>query len=332
LREPTLRAYSRGTVPNRRKNTRAPVHRSRGALLFAGAVVVLAVLAASPAFAQDGSAGADADQIVMTGRLDVPAGETVDTAVIFNGPAQVEGTVRESLVVLNGDAEVTGTVREDVIVLNGDLVIRSGAEVGGDLVTRSTPTVEDGATVRGQRKNVATEFKIDEIGFGGRFLWWVAYSASVLILGLLLLVFAPQLFPSVREAARSRLGSSIGWGAAFFFLLPIASVLLLITVVGLPLGIFLLLALAFIYTLGYTVVTIAVGNMIMRSAPSRFVVFLVGWVALRLLALIPVIGGLAWFLGCIWGLGLLAVAIHRRPSAAPAPAAPPMPPAPVGAA
>lgn len=304
--------------------------RSHRTLLVAGAAIVLSVLAATPALAKAGDE--NSDQIVMTGRLVVTADETVDSAVIFNGPALVEGTVRDTLVVLNGDAEVSGTVRKDVVVLNGDLVVRSGAEIGGDLVTQSTPTVEDGATVRGERKSVATRFNFNEVGFGGRFLWWVAYSASVLILGLLLLVFAPQLFPLVREAARTRLGSSIGWGAGFFFLLPIASVLLLITVVGLPLGIFLLLALAFIYTLGYTVATIAVGNMIMRTSSSRFVVFLVGWVALRLLALIPVIGGLLWFLGCVWGLGLLGVAIHRRPTATPAPAPPPMPPAPVGAA
>jgi hypothetical protein len=313
--------------------TPALVPRPRRAVVIAGAAVLLSVLAASPAFAQGPvPAGDNADQIVLTGRLLVAADETVDAAVIFNGPALVEGTVRDSLVVLNGDAEVTGTVRQDVVVLNGDLVVRSGAEVGGDLVTQSTPQVEDGATVRGERKNVATEFKIDEVGFGGRVAWWIAYSISVLILGLLVLVFAPQLFPAVREAARTRLGASIGWGAGLFFLLPIGSVLLLVTVVGLPLGIFLLLALAFIYTLGYVVATIAVGGRIMQSS-ARFVSFLVGWVLLRLVALIPFLGGWLWFLGCVWGLGLLAVAIHRRPTTeTPAPAMPPMPPAPVGAA
>jgi hypothetical protein len=321
-------------MSDRKKATRGRVLRSRVVFLIGGAAILLSVLAAAPAFAQaEGVANDNSDQIVMTGRLDVPAGETVDTAVIFNGPALVEGTVRESLVVLNGDAEVSGTVRQDVIVLNGDLVVRSGAEIGGDLVTQSTPTVEDGATVRGERKNVATEFKIDEVGFGGRIAWWIAYSVSVLILGLLLLVFAPQLFPAVREAARTRLGASIGWGAGLFFLLPIGAVLLLVTVVGLPLGIFLLLALAFIYTVGYVVATLAVGNMIMRTSSSRFVVFLVGWVVLRLVALIPFLGGWLWFLGCVWGLGLLAVAIHRRPTTdTSAQAMPPMPPAPVGAA
>ena len=103
-----------------------------------------------------------------------------------------------------------------------------------------------------------------------------------------------------------------------FFLLPIGSVLLLVTVVGIPLGLSLLLALAFIYTLGYVVATVAVGNMILRNSSSRWVVFLVGWIVLRLLALIPVVGGLLWFLGSVWGLGLLAVAIHGRSTDTPA--------------
>ena len=307
--------------------------RTRSALLTAGGVLLLIVLTMSPTWAQtDDATRADDSQIVLTGRLVVTADESVDAAVIFNGPALIEGTVRESLIVLNGDAEVTGTVQQDVIVLNGDVVIRSGAKIGGDLVTQRTPQVEEGATVRGERKSVATEFDVEAVGFGGRVFWWVAYSVSVLILGLLLLLFAPQLFPRVRDAVRDRMGASIGWGFGLFFLLPIGSVLLLVTVVGFPLGIFTLLALALIYTLGYTVATLAVGSLVMRTSESRFVVFLVGWVILRLLALIPVVGGLVWFLASVWGLGLLAVAIRHRADTAVAPVGPPppMPPAPVG--
>jgi hypothetical protein len=313
--------------------TPAHVLRPRRALLVAGAAVLASVLAALPAFAQgQGPPREDAAQIVLIGRLVITADEEVDTAVIFDGPAFVEGTVHESLVVFNGDAEIVGTVEQDVVVFNGNVVVRSGAEIGGDLVTRSTPQVEEGATVRGERRSVTTEIDIDAVGFGGRAVWWIAYSVSVLILGLLLLVFAPQLFQAVRDTVRTRLGASIGWGMGLFFLLPIGSVLLLITVVGIPLGLSLLFALAFIYTLGYVVATVAVGNMIMRTSSSRWVVFLVGWIVLRLLALIPVVGGLLWFLGSVWGLGLLAVAIHHRPTDTRATATPPMPPAPVGVA
>ena len=307
--------------------------RSRGSFLIAGAVILLSTLAASPASAQDAGSEEDADQVVLTGRLIVTTEETVDAAVIFNGPALVEGTVREALVVFNGDTEIVGTVRQDVVVFNGDVVVRSGAEIGGDLVTQSTPQIEEGATIRGDQSSVVTRFNVDEIGFAGRFAWWLGYSISVLILGLLLLAFAPQLFEAVRAAARERLGSSIGWGVGLFFLLPIGSILLLVTVVGIPLGIFLMLALAFIYTLGYVVATVAVGSMILRSSSSRYVVFLVGWAALRVLALIPFVGGWLWFLGSVWGLGLLAVAIRSRPTTeAHAAPLPPVPPTPVPAA
>jgi hypothetical protein len=300
-------------------------------LVIAGAIGATA-LAAGPALAQDGSA-TERDQIVLTGRLVVASDETVDAAVILDGDAQVDGTVTGSLVVLNGDAEVSGTVDEDVVVLNGDLVIRSGAEVGGDLVTQSTPTVEEGATVRGDRSNPITRFDFN-VGFAGRFAWWIGYSVSVLILGLLLLAFAPRLFPAVRDAVTMDLGSSIGWGAGLFFLLPIGSVLLLVTVVGIPLGVFTLLALAFLYTLGYVVATIGLGSRVLSSTQSRFVAFLGGWVILRLLALIPFVGGWLWFLGSAWGLGLLAVAIRRgrAAEAGPIPPAPPAPPVPVGTA
>ena len=304
----------------------------RSSLLFAvGAAIVLVALGGAPAAAQEDDASAGRDQIVLTGELLVAGDDTVDAAIIVDGPARVDGTVRESLIVLNGDAEITGTVEEDVVVFNGDVVVRSGAEIGGDLVTQSTPEVEEGATIRGDRTNVITRFDFDVAGdFDGRIWWWIGYSASVLILGLLLLAFAPRLFPAVREAATTGIGASIGWGFGLFFLLPIGSVLLLITLVGIPLGVFTLLALAFLYTLGYVVAIIGLGSRLLRTTRSRFVAFLGGWVVLRLLALIPFVGGWLWFLGSVWGLGLLAVAIRRGHAGDTAAPPQPMPPMPVG--
>ena len=301
--------------------------RSRIVLRGLATAGLLLVSLAAPAQAQDdGSGGDENDQVVLTGQLLIEADRTVDTAVIFNGPATIEGTVREDVFVLNGDTEVSGTVNGDVVVFNGDVAVRSGAEIGGDLVTQSTPQVEDGATIRGSQTNVATKFDYDVGGFAGRFVWWLGYTVSVLILGLLLLAFAPRLDEAVIETIRARLGSSIGWGIGLFFLLPIASVLLLFTVVGIPLGLFVLFALALIYTIGYTVATHSVGRLVMRSS-SRYAAFLVGLVILRALALIPIVGGVLWLLASVWGLGVIAVAIRagRMPRAATAAPPPPMP-------
>jgi hypothetical protein len=53
---------------------------------------------------------------------------------------------------------------------------------------------------------------------------------------------------------------------------------------------------------------------------------------LRLVALIPFLGGWLWFIASVWGLGLLAVAIRHRPGTeAMVGPPPPVPPAPVPA-
>ena len=303
----------------------APASNPRRLIRVLAATGVLLLSVAGPASAQDdGSSDDENDQVVLTGQLLIEADRTVDTAVIFNSPATIDGTVREDLFVLNGDTEISGTVNGDVVVFNGDVAVRSGAEIGGDLATQGTPQVEDGATIRGSQTKVATKFDYDMGGFAGRFVWWLGYTVSVLILGLLLLAFAPHLDEAVVETIRARLGSSIGWGVALFFLLPIVAVFLLVTVVGIPLGLFVLFALALIYTIGYTVATHEVGRLVMRSS-SRYVAFLIGLVILRGLALIPILGGVLWLLASVWGLGLLAVAIRagRTPQAVTAAGAPP---------
>lgn len=293
-----------------------------GALLVAGALT-------SPASAQTtGDAPGDDDQIVLHGRLHVTDGETVDTAVIFDGPAIVEGTVRQDLVVFNGRVEISGIVRNDVVVFNGDVVVRSGAKIGGNLVTQGGATVEEGATVAGEERSISADFEITDVGLASRFAWWLAYSLSTLALGLILLLLAPRLDHAISFTARERKGGSIVAGLAFFFLLPIVAVMLLATVVGIPLGLFLLLALALLYTVGYVAGAHALGRLIAQAPRSRYVAFLAGWGIVRLLGLVPVLGGLVWTITAIAGLGVLAVASRRtQPTTTPvvAPAPPPMP-------
>ena len=267
---------------------------------------------ASPAAAQDGATDRDEDeQIVLTGGLVVPEGETVGTVVVFNGPVVIEGTVTESVVVFNGRTEISGTVQEDVVVFNGRVFIRSGAEVGGDVASQQDPEIEDGATVRGSVQSIANRIDWENLGFAGRFVWWIGYSVSSLVLGLLLLLFVPRLDLAIVDVVRNRMGAGFGFGAAAFFLIPIVAVILLVTIVGIPLGIFVLLGLALIYTVAYVVGALALGRLLVKPPASRFLAFLAGLGILRLVALIPVVGGLVWLVTVVFGLGALAVAARR---------------------
>jgi len=294
-------------------------------VLLVSLALAFGAMFAPVALAQDDDGFDPSDEIVLTGRLRVPEGETVATAVIFNGPVLIEGTVTETLVVVNGATVISGTVGGDVVVFNGRVAIRAGAHVGGDVFSRSVPQVEAGAIVDGELKGLARRFDFED-WFVGRIAWWIWYSISTLILGLLLLWFAPALDGAIAGAIARRLGASFGLGAAVFFLLPIAAVLLIVVIVAIPLGLFLILALALLYTVGYVAGAHAVGRLLLKAPTSRFVAFLAGWGIVRLLGLIPIAGGLTWTLTAIVGLGVLVVAARRRPGL-PIPAMVPPPPA-----
>ena len=270
------------------------------------------------------------DHVVLTGGLVVPEGETAKTVVVFNGGVRIDGTVTQTLVVFNGRTEIAGTVGEDVIVFNGSVVLRSGSRVGGDVVSRQAPQIEDGATVEGSVDDLPTRWDYWDITFVGRLAWWLAYSVSTLVLGLVLLMLARALDPASVRALRERLGGTIGFGLVWFVVLPIVAVLLSVTIVGAPLGLFLLLALGLVYSISYVVGALALGRLVVKDPRSRYMAFLAGWGAFRLIALVPFLGGIAWFVATLLGLGTLWVAaraapIESRPVAPPLAPLPPVP-------
>ncbi|HEX6230794.1 MAG TPA: hypothetical protein VF029_03700, partial [Actinomycetota bacterium] len=163
--------------------------------------------------------------------------------------------------------------------------------------------------------------------FVGRFAWWLAFTVSTLVLGLGVLFLARSVDPASIRALRDRVGATIGFGLLAFVILPIVAVLLLVTIVGSPLGLFLLLALALVYTIGYVVGLLALGRLFVKEPTSRYLAFLAGWAVLRLIALVPFLGGVAWFVATVLGLGTLWVAARAAPSEV-RPTTPPLAPPP----
>jgi hypothetical protein len=268
-------------------------------------------------------------RIVIIGGVEVPEGKTVDDVFVVRGPVTVDGTVNGTLVSIDGRVTISGTVEEDVVAVNGPLEITDGARIGGDVVSRLTPSIAPGATVGGEVRGVDFNISPGEF-YAARFVFWLAASISILILGLILLAFAPRAAEAVQVTFREATGASIGFGAAFFIGLPVVGILALATLVGIPLGLGILLALFPIYAVGYVVSVWLLGRRIIREPGSPYLAFFVGWIVLRALALVPVLGGLLWFVGSVLGLGVLIVSARRasrRVVSTEAPVAMPPPPA-----
>jgi hypothetical protein len=283
-------------------------------LLVLGLFAVLVLGLALPAWAQD--AQRPEAFVVLSGRADVPEGQTVGDLVVFHGSATVDGTVDGSLTAFDAPVTISGQVNGDVVVFNGRVVLRSGATVTGDVVSQSAPVVASGATIGGETRRVQTNVNWKEFGWVGRLAWWLAVSASTLVVGLVLVWLVGRGAAGILEAGRTQVGPAIGWGLLVFFGLPMLALLALVTLVGLPLGLGLLAALGLIYALGYGASAWVLGRSLLRPPTAWVVAFLVGWAILRVVALVPILGGLVWFAAVVFGLGVLVVAIWRGRSAA----------------
>jgi hypothetical protein len=268
---------------------------------------------AAPAWAQ--TSQASEAFVVLSGRADVPEGQQVGDLVVFHGSADVAGTVEGSLTAFDAPVTISGRVNGDVVVFNGRVELQSGANVTGDVVSQQAPVVASGATIGGTSKRLQTNTNWEGFGWAGKLAWWLAVSVSTLVVGLVLVWLVGPGAARILEAGRTRVGPSIGLGLLLFFGLPLLAVIALVTVVGIPLGIGVLAALLLIYALGYSASGWILGRSILRGPTSWFLAFLVGWGILRVVALVPILGGLAWFAAVVFGLGALAVAIWRTRSA-----------------
>lgn len=276
--------------------------------------VALMILAVAPASAAGQSADGSftGDRVVITGPVTIDRGETADDVVVIDGPVSVAGRVRGDLVVVNGRLRISGTVDGDVVSVADRAALAPGARVGGDFVYGDKrPLVASGATIEGDVKRVSVGEVTDPVGFIGAAALWIAVSVSALVLGLLLLWLAPRALDAAYRAASTSLGATIGWGLLLFFGLPILAVLALVTLVGIPLGVALLLALLPLYAIGYTTSAWLLGRLLVGPPRERVLALLAGLAILRVLALIPVLGGIVWFVATVVGLGALLVATWR---------------------
>jgi hypothetical protein len=257
------------------------------------------------------------DRIVLTGPVVVGSTETVGNVIAFDGNVTIRGRVTSDVVAFNGDVRVPGgRVGGDVTALNGQIFLGPGAVVGGDLNWRDTrPAIAPGARVAGD----VNEFQWDVSpwsGFAWALLFWLAQTVSVLVLGVILIALWPRGFDALAAAWRRSPGPVVGWGALLLIGLPVAAVIALVSLVGIPLGIGLLLALLPLWAVGYVAGTFVLGRLIARDA-GRLLAFLLGLLIVQVLALIPFLNVLVAIVVVAVGLGTLIVAAWRanRPEA-----------------
>lgn len=247
-------------------------------------------------------------------------GEMVEIAVASVDDVFAVGNRVEILkdTVVNGDVFaggqtviIAGTVKGNVKIWGDNMVIKSGAVIEGDLTTYGDkkPVIEDGATVNGEQKHYVKEAKT--VGMRGSVAGWVSSVLAWFVLGLVLLYLVPQFTKSVTTTALQRSGKSLLVGALWALLFIPVVVLLMITVIGIPLAmIVLLLTIAFfMLAVGYSMIIVGVWtiNKISKreNAEVSWQHVLLGVVIYKIIKLIPVVGWTIALMLTLLSLGAL---------------------------
>ncbi len=277
-------------------------------------------------------------------------GEVGDDVRIVGGEVTLGKVVKGDVVVLGGSLTIlsTATIEGDVLFMGGDLTIegnvigsihgtsenvRINAEVGGDILysVSKSFTVGDNAVisgnimyegftdiVRAQGANIIGEIHKTEMltNTGNVFFKVIVFQICVLIFGAFALYLMCRSYVQVgiekTEGTLSTLGL-IGLGT--FLIVPFVSTILMVSVVGLLIGILLFLLFGFMVLLAVISSPIMVGyyvqKVLTKNRTIRFSTILMGVIVFCLLGVIPYVGGLL-IIACVFiMLGVISTSLYH---------------------
>lgn len=261
-----------------------------------------------------------------------------------------EGEVVREVVVMGGDLVVRGEVEGDAVAIGGDLTVVSGGKVAGSAVTvGGRLDIEPDAIVEGDQVEVGAfgagipglgrwggNGDHDPSGIAGRgeklVGGFVALLAFLLVGWIAAFLFGDRL-RRVADFLQHNLGRSLLVGFLVLILWLPTVVLTCITVIGIPVGIFLLMAIPFAFFVGGLIGAMVLGRRIaagfvfeQNSALAHLLIGITGIGAFLLLGsavglvrvLSPLatalcaIGGLLIVLAVLTGVGALASTVFEN--------------------
>jgi len=214
----------------------------------------------------------------------------------------------DEAVVVGGSLTVAGVVHDDAVAVGGSVTLEPGALVEGNAVAvGGTVDVQPGATLHGDRVGIGGPIgsvvsklalgSMDEGKFGAVMVLLVVLGkmmrvAVLLVMGILILTFMPDRYARVREYLTRRPGKSALTGMIMLLATVPLCILFGVTVIGIPLIPFLLLALLAFIVVGLTAFLTWLGDRIpiFKGRKSPVGALAVGIVLFFMVSLIPLVG------------------------------------------
>jgi len=268
--------------------------------------------------------------ISAQGDVVIPAGDHADAVLVVSGHADIQGEVN-TIVIVDGTASLTGARAESVIAIRSQIEVGPGTVVS-DQVMRLDSTVHQSGDA--QIIGGITDLAGSLLAAGGLlapalFLIWLGFGLATIAWALFAAGVAGRQLRLAERALAAEPVQAFVIGVASVILLPILAILLMVTVIGAPLGVGLLIvALPLLVFAGYLVAATWIGSWIFRRtslvaepAPERpYLPVVAGVVVLTLIGLVPVLsiaGAVAALLGFGTVIRLLVRTLRGGPGVVP---------------
>jgi hypothetical protein len=260
------------------------------------------------------------DVLVAGGQVHILPDAIIQGDVIgVGGRVVIEGAVRGDARLYGGDIVVNGSVGGNLDVFaDNRFSLGEGASIGGNLMYRAPEELQILDTVvQGE-----TTFELHSVRFDQSLISAVLGAAfllkvlMLLVVGLLAVVFFGQFSQDLGNYVVPHFGKSLLVGFVLFVVVPAFIFLLLISVIGIAVGLVLMLIYALALTIAKVYAGILAGALLSRWIKKGVIVdwrwTIIGIVLLQLISLVPVVGWAAGTLMMLAALGGLAHFAHQR--------------------
>lgn len=241
--------------------------------------------------------------------------EVAGPAMLKGGVVQVAGRIAGNLDVSGSEIEIDGQVAGNAVLRGEHIKLGPLAVIGGDLRYASlNPLQRDPASrVSGQvvQQTMSTDW--NKAAHASYWFLWVLpfFLLGQMLIGASILLIWPDAFSDAALGLRDRPGRAMLFGMAIMLAVPPLIILLMVTIVGIPLGLILILLYPLSLALAYLTMAFALGEWVSqrwqatRSSGllSKLLNVFIGLVLLALLAMIPLANVLIGFVVLSLGLG-----------------------------
>jgi cytoskeletal protein CcmA (bactofilin family) len=255
------------------------------------------------------------DLVAAGGEIRVTSGTSVGgDAWLAGGEVTMDGTINKDLMVGGGTIQIGGTIHGNVTIEGGELHILKNALIDGNLLYKGPhkATINPDAKIVGTVTYEKSEWDHGERGYGIFFLGTMLAASIVLFL----------LFPGFTVSAARRISvqpwQSLGLGLILLIVTPIIAILFISIVLGVWVGLIIIALYLVALPIGFLISCFFLGDWgarLLRKEVStkgrRILSVALVMILLGLIQLIPVFGGLLFFVLLLLGLGSAMLQIHN---------------------